>query len=155
MGVVGWLRGFANAILLMVILDTLFATVAISSGVPVPSYAYFAPTWAGQSLYQYALSWSSMSSLKQVQVNVFAFFFFYVIPSGLIFVILNFLYGLFAGLPVIIMNVLPVVGAPSGVVVGFAIVSIIFQLIADVWFIDVIIAYIFGRTPILSMIFGE
>jgi hypothetical protein len=155
MGVVSWLRGFANAILLMVILDTLFVTVAISSGAPVPSYAYFAPAWAGQSLYQYALSWSSMSSLKQVQVNVFAFFFFYVIPSGLVFVILNFLYGLFAGLPVIIMNGLSAVGAPSGVVVGFTIVAIIFQMIADVWFIDVIVAYIFGRTPILSMIFGE
>jgi len=155
MGVVGWLRSFANGILMLVILDTLAVTVAIGSGVPVPSYAYFAPTWAGQSFYQYALSWSTMSSLKQIQVNVFAFFFFYVIPSGLIFVILNFLYGLFAGLPVIIMNVLPAISAPSGVVVGFTIVAIIFQMIADVWFIDVVIAYIFGRTPILSMIFGE
>ncbi len=88
-------------------------------------------------------------------MNVFAFFFFYVIPSRLIFVILNFFYGLFAGLPVIIMNVMPAISAPSGVIVGFTITAIIFQMIADVWFIDVIIAYIFGRTPILSMIFGE
>jgi hypothetical protein len=139
---------------MLVILDTLVVTVAISSGVPVPSYVYFAPTWAGKSFYQYVLSWSTMSSLKQAQVNVFAFF-YYVIPSGLIFVILNFFYGLFAGLPIIIMNVLPAMSAPSGVIVGFTIVAIIFQMIADVWFIDVIIAYIFGRTPILSMIFGE
>jgi hypothetical protein len=155
MGVVGWLRGIANGMLLLVILDTLVVTVAISSGTPVPSYAYFAPTWAGQSFYQYALSWSTMSSLKQVQVNVFAFFFFYVIPSGLIFVIFNFFYGLFAGTPIIAMNGLSAVGAPSGVIVGFTIAAIIFQMIADVWFIDVIIAYVFGRTPILSMIFGE
>ena len=155
MGVVGWLRGIANGMLMLVILDTLVVTVAISSGTPVPSYVYFAPTWAGQSFYQYVLSWSTMSSLKQVQVNVFAFFFFYVIPSGLIFVILNFLYGLFAGAPIIAMNCLSAVGAPSGVIVAFTIAAIIFQMIADVWFIDVIIAYIFGRTPILSMIFGE
>jgi hypothetical protein len=155
MGVVGWLRGFANGMLMLVILDTVVVTVAISSGIPVPSYAYFAPTWAGQSFYRYVLSWSTMQSLRQVQVNVFAFFFFYVIPSGLIFVILNFFYGLFAGLPIIIMNVLPAMSAPSGVVVGFTIVAFIFQMIADVWFIDVIIAYVFGRTPILSMIFGE
>jgi len=56
MGLVGWLRSFANGILMLVILDTLAVTVAIGSGVPVPSYAYFAPTWAGQSFYQYALS---------------------------------------------------------------------------------------------------
>jgi len=155
MGVVGWLRGIANGILMLVILDTLVVTVAISSGVPVPSYVYFAPTWAGQSFYSYVMSWSTMSALKQVQVNVFAFFFFYVIPSGLIFVIINFFYGLFAGAPIIIMNALSALGAPSGVVVGFTIVALIFQLIADVWFIDVITAYIFGRTPILSMIFGE
>ena len=155
MGVLGWLRSFANAILMLVILDTLAVTVAISSGVPVSSWAYFAPTWAGQSFYQYALSWSTMSSLKQVQVNVFAFFFFYVIPSGLIFVILNFFYGIFAGAPIMASNLLSAVGAPSGVVFGFTIATIIFQMLAWVWFIDVIIAQIFGRTPFLSMIFGE
>jgi len=155
MGVVGWLRSFANGVLMLIILDTLFVTVAISSGIPVPSYAYFAPTWAGQSFYHYVMSWSTMSSLKQVQVNVFAFFFFYVIPSGLIFVILNFFYGIFAGAPIMVANLLSVVDAPSGVVFGFTIAMSIIQAIAWVWFIDVIIAYIFGRTPILSMIFGE
>ncbi len=42
MGVVSWLRGIANGMLMLVILDTLAVTVAIGSGVPVPSYAYFA-----------------------------------------------------------------------------------------------------------------
>ncbi len=32
MGVVGWLRSFANGILMLVILDTLAVTVAIGSG---------------------------------------------------------------------------------------------------------------------------
>ena len=155
MGVVAWLRGIATFLLAFIILDTLVVTVAISSGIPVPSYVYFAPTWAGQSFYRYVLSWSAMSALKQVQVNVFAFFFFYVVPSGLIFVVLNFFYGIFAGLPIMISNLLSAVGAPSGVVFGFTIAAIIFQMIAWVWFIDVIIAQIFGRTPILSMIFGE
>jgi len=155
MGVVGWLRGIATFLLAFIILDTLVVTVAISSGIPVSSYAYFAPTWAGQSFYQYVMSWQAKQSLRQVQVNVFSFFFFYVIPSGLIFVILNFFYGIFAGAPIMASNLLSAVGAPSGVVFGFTIAALILQMIAWVWYLDVIMAYVFGRTPILSMIFGE
>ena len=153
MGLVSFLRAIAYGVLIAVILDTFLVTAAISSGIPVPSYAYFAPTWAGKSFYQHVLAWQSQG-LGRVQVNVFAFFYFYVVPT-VIFILFNFLYGLFAGAPIVLANVLPAVGAPAGVVIAMVVITGIIQGLSVAWLFDVLIAQIFGRTPMLSMIFGE
>jgi hypothetical protein len=153
MGLVSWLRAIAYGALIAAILDTYFVTAAIASGVPVPSWAYFAPTWAGKSFYQHVLAWQSQG-LGRVQVNVFSFFYFYVVPT-VIFILFNFFFGLFAGLPIVLANVLPTVGAPAGVVIAVVVVTGIIQGLSVAWLFDVLIAQIFGRTPMLSMIFGE
>jgi len=153
MGLVSFLRAIAYGVLIAVILDTFLVTAAISSGIPVPSYAYFAPTWAGKSFYQHVLAWQSQG-LGRVQVNVFSFFYFYVVPT-VIFILFNFLYGLFAGAPIVLANVLPAVGAPAGVVIAMVVITGIIQGLSVAWLFDVLIAQIFGRTPMLSMIFGE
>jgi len=153
MGLVSLLRGIAYAALIATILDTFIVAAAIGSGVPVPSWAYFAPSWAGESFYKHVVAMQSQN-LGRAQVNVFAFFFFYVTPQ-VVFIILNFLYGLFAGFAIILSEALSAVGAPAVIVFAVSIAAGILQSLATVWLFDALIAQVLGRTPFLSMIFGE
>ncbi len=154
MGLVSFMRSIALFMLVVSIFDTVTVSVLIGTGVQVYDWVYFAPAPLANSFYQSVQKAAYTASHTPLGLNVFAYFFLFVIPTGL-FAAANLIYGLFAGMPIMISNLLQVAGAPLNVVLGLTALAIIFQALADIWLIDVLIAYIVGRTPLLSMIFGE
>ena len=154
MGLVSFLRQVFWFILGVSILDTIIVTALIGSGIKVYDWAYFAPSYNAMNFYHAVVSMRSSFSSTAVSANVVAYFFLLVMPA-FIFVASNFIIGMFWGLPLMTVRLLTAAGAPLPVIAAFTAFGIILQVFADLWVVDVIVAYIFGRTPFLTMLFGE
>ena len=154
MGLVRILRELFMFNLFLTLIDTMVVTALLSSGIPVESWAYFAPAVNGMSLYQSALAIQQAASKGLVQLNVWAYFFLLVSPS-FAFAFINFVIGTFIGMPLLVYNVLTAAGAPVGVQVAFVTATAIMQGFADLWVMDTLISWVVGRTPYLTMLFGE
>ena len=148
------IRSIAYSVFVISLLDTILVSGMIASGAPVPSWSYFPPSFAGQILLSAAESWSHVAQQNN-GLTMLSFFILLVIPRGLFFVVSNLVVGMAAGLPVMAARLLSAAGAPASVAMAVTIGATVIQMIAVVYFVDIIIAYIFGRTPILSMIFNE
>lgn len=154
MGLVSFLRDVFWFIIGASILDTIITTALIGSGVKIYDWAYFAPSYDAMNFYNAIVSMRGSFSSSNVSASVIAYFFLIIIPA-FIFVFSNFIVGLFWGLPLMTSRLLTAAGAPLPVIVAFTGVGILLQVFADLWVIDTIIAYIFGRSTFLSMLFGE
>ena len=154
MGLVRFLRELFMFNLFLVLIDTMVVTALLSSGIPVESWAYFAPAINGMSLYQNALAIQQAASEGAVNLSVWAWFFLFAYPA-FAFAFINFLIGLFVGMPLMTYNILSAAGAPIGVQVAFVTATAIMQGFADLWAMDALISWVIGRTPYLTMLFGE
>lgn len=154
MGLVRFLRELFMFNLFLTLIDTMVVTALLSSGIPVESWAYFAPAVNGMSLYQNALAIQQAASSGLAKLNVWAYFFLLVTPS-FAFAFINFVIGTFVGLPLLVYNVLAAAGAPVGVQVAFVTAAAVMQGFADLWVMDTLISWVIGRTPYLTMLFGE
>jgi signal transduction histidine kinase len=154
MGLVSTLRSVATFVLFLVILDTAVVVAAAGSGAPVPDWLYFAPSFLGSPFFS-AVQNLAGQNLNQASVNVYAAFFFYVVPSGLLFAATNLFLGAFAGLPMVAYKLAWAAGAPVAVIVAGTTVAAILQAMADIFLVDAIFAYIFGRPLLMEEVFGE
>jgi len=155
MGLVSTLRSVATFVLLLVILDTAVTIAAAGSGAPVPDWLYFAPNFLGSSFYSAVQNLAAQQSLNQASINVYAMFFFYIVPSGLLFAAANIFLGAFAGLPMVAYKLAWAVGAPAAVIAAGTTVAAILQAMADIFLVDAIFAYIFGRPLLMEEVFGQ
>ena len=155
------LRSIATFVLFMVILDTAVAIAVAGSGAPIPDWMYFAPNFIGSPFFSAVQKLAAQHNLNQVTVNAFQMFFFYIVPSGfyivpsgLLFAVTNLFLGVFAGLPIIVYKLAGAAGAPTAVIAAGTTVAAILQAMADIFFVDVIFAYIFGKPVLTEMVFG-
>jgi hypothetical protein len=153
MGLVSTLKSVATFVLFLAILDTAVTIAAAGSGAPVPDWLYFAPNFLGSSFYS-AVQNLAGQSLNQASINVYAMFFFYIVPSGLLFAATNIFLGAFAGLPMVAYKLAWAAGAPAAVITAGTTVAAILQAMADIFLVDAIFAYIFGRPLLMEEVFG-
>jgi len=151
---VSTLRSIATFVLFMVILDTAVAIAVAGSGAPIPDWMYFAPNFIGSPFFSAVQKLAAQHNLNQVTVNAFQMFFFYIVPSGLLFAVTNLFLGVFAGLPIIVYKLAGAAGAPTAVIAAGTTVAAILQAMADIFLVDVIFAYIFGKPVLTEMVFG-
>ncbi len=155
MGLVSTLRSVATFVLFLVILDTAVVIAAAGSGAPVPDWLYFTPNFLGSPFFSAVQKLASQQNLNQASINVFDMFFFYIVPSGLLFAATNLFLGAFAGLPMIAYKLAWAAGAPAAVIAAGTTVAAILQAMADIFLIDAIFAYIFGRPLLMEEVFGQ
>jgi len=154
MSPVSALRTVATFVLFLVILDTAVVIAVGGSGAPVPDWLYFAPNFLGSPFFSAVQKLAAQQSLSQATVNVYDMFFFYIIPFGLVFAITNLFLGAFAGLPIIAYRLAWAFGAPAAAVAALTTAAAIFQAMADIFLVDAIFAYIFGRPLLMEELFG-
>jgi len=154
MGLASTLRSIAIFILFLAILDTAVVTDIAGSGAPVPDWLYFAPNFLGKPFFA-GVQKLAGQQLNQISLNVYAMFFFYVVAPGLFFAMMNLFFGAFAGFPMIVYKLAWAAGAPAAVIAAGTTVAAIFQAMADIFLVDAIFAYIFGRPLLTEMVFGQ
>jgi len=130
----------------MSVADLALVIVLIGSGINVPPQLYFAPNIAGNSFMNALTKFAAESSSNYISVDVI-YFFFYVIPSGLLFAITNLVFGVLAGFPLMVWNIANLLNAPLPDTVAFLSMAIAFQSLTWVYLIDSLIGWLFiGRT---------
>jgi len=155
MGLASTLRSAATFVLFLAILDTAVVIATAGSGAPIPDWLYFAPNFLGSPFFSAVQKLAAQQSLNQASINVYAMFFFYILPSGLFFAATNLFLGAFAGLPMIVYKLAWAAGAPAAVIAAGTTVAAIFQAMADIFLVDAIFAYVFGRPILTEMVFGQ
>jgi len=155
MSPVSALRTIATFILFFVILDTVVVIAVVGSGAPVPDWMYFAPNLLGSSFYSGVQKLAAQQSLNQASINVYAMFFFYVLAPGVFFALTNLFLGAFAGIPIITFKLAWAFGVPAADIAALTTGTAIFQAMADIFLVDAIFAYVFGRPLLTEMIFGQ
>ncbi|MCI4465716.1 MAG: hypothetical protein JHC22_08045 [Thermoproteus sp.] len=155
MGLVSILRSIATFILLLVILDTAVAMAVAGSGAPIPDWMYFAPNFLGSPFFSAVQKMAAQQSLNQASINVYSMFFFYIMPTGLLFAATNLFLGAFAGLPMITYKLAWAAGAPSAIITVATTVAAILQAMADIFLVDAIFSYVLGRPLLTEIVFGE
>jgi signal transduction histidine kinase len=154
MGLVSTLRSVATFVLFLAILDTAVVIATAGSGAPVPDWLYFAPNLLGGPFFA-GVQKLAGQQLNQASLNMYATFFFYVVMPGLFFAATNLFLGAFAGLPMIAYKLAWAAGAPAAVIAAGTTVAAILQAMADIFLVDAIFAYVFGRPILTEMVFGS
>lgn len=130
----------------LAVADLLLTLVLMGTGVNVPSAFYFAPSIEGKMFLNALNSYRAAASSNLISIRVI-YFFFYVVPTGLLFAVTNLLFGTLAGFPIMVYNIGLLMNAPFADIAAFMALAIIMQSITWVYLVDALIGWIFiGRT---------
>jgi hypothetical protein len=128
------------------IADLALVIVLVGSGINVTPQLYFAPNIAGNPFINALAKFAAESSNNYMHIDVI-YFFYYVIPYGLLFAISNLGFGILAGFPIMVWNIANLLNAPLPDTIAFLSMAIAFQSLTWVYLIDSLIGWLFiGRT---------